>query len=359
MKRLSSIILTLIFALLVSTATGLNPYIVVPAFFALNTFVHIDKSAGVLYDLTAASTFDGTARSHILSLLVLGAETIQKGLIHTIPNKYDKISLPFVNTAPDQLQDRIPEPVVSADSVYTEKIIDPKDLMWYLEFLPQDFESVWADFWPRGAMVNQILDPKIMAAVLKTTRGSINTQLENNIWQGDVAAGGGSPIRFFDGFLKTMTADGTVVKVDIVAPIDETNIKDVLNEIITAMPPAVRTNKRPKFIVSHNTFDAFEQYTTDLDFKGQNVYDGTQLRYRGFTIVPVGGMTDNDIVFADATTGPDGNLFAGTWLENDRGNFLINKKQANAETWFIKAIFRYGVEYGNGPEIVLANHTPV
>ena len=110
--------------------------------------------------------------------------------------------------------------------------------------------------------------------------------------------------------------------------------------------------------MSHNSFDAFEQYTTALDFKGNQVYDGTQMRYRGYLIEAVGGMTDKDIVFVDATAGPEGNLFAGTWLMNDRENFKIERLQANSELWFIKALFRYGVEYGNGEQIVLASVTP-
>ena len=196
-----------------------------------------------------------------------------------------------------------------------------------------------------------------MAAVTKTVAGSINTQLENNIWQGD-DDGGATPNGFFDGFLKTMAADGDTIKYNIVAAIDETNIKEVLDGMITAMLPAVRINKNPKFAVSHATFDAFEQYTTALDFKGNSVYDGTQLRYRGYQIVPVGGMTDVNIVFADMTTGPEGNLFSGTWLENDRNNFKIERLQANSELFFLKSVFRYGVNYGKSQEIVIGTHTP-
>lgn len=305
--------------------------------------------------ITVASNFAGTNIVNILSLIVLGAETIQKGLLHTIPNKYDVIYMPFVNTAANQLQDRIETPVDSATSEYTEKVISPQDMMWYQEFNPAKFEHVWQDFWPKGPMVNQIQDPKIQAAVTKTIRGSINTQLDELIWQGDSALDTSHPLRFFDGFLKTMAADADVVKVVITGPIDAANIQATLDDMITAMDPAVRVMKKPKFILSHNSFDAFEQYTTNLDFKGNAVYDGTQLRYRGYTIVPVGGMTDTNIVFVDATTGPEGNLFAGTWLENDRNNFKIELLQANSELWFIKALFRYGVEYGNGPQIVLAS----
>ena len=308
--------------------------------------------------ITVNSNFAGTNIANILSLLVLGAESIQKGLLHTIPNKYDVIYMPFVNTAADQLQDRVDTPVDSADSDYTEKVIDPKDMMWYQEFNPAKFEHVWQDFWPKGGLVNQVQDPKIMAAITKTIAVSINTQLDKLIWQGDDTLGAADPLRFFDGFIKTMTADADVVKVVITGPIDANNIKDALDDMIAAMDPAVRVMKKPKFVMSHASFDAFELYTTSLDFKGNSVYDGTQLRYRGYLITPIGGMTDTDIVFVDATTGPEGNLFAGTWLDNDRNNFKIARLQENSELFFIKALFRYGVEYGNGSQIVLATVAP-
>ena len=134
MKKLTGFLLSVLLALFISGATGINPLITVPSILAIGVVFGQPQITGVLYDLTAVSNFAGTNRSHILSLLVLGAESIAKGLIHTIPNKYDVIYLPFVNTAADQLQARIPTPLVSADSEYTEKVIDPKDMMWYLEF---------------------------------------------------------------------------------------------------------------------------------------------------------------------------------------------------------------------------------
>lgn len=358
MKKTISFLLTLLLAFFISGATGANPYIVAPALLILGAIAAPSSiSNGVFYDVSASSGFAGTNIATILSLLVLGAETIQKGLLHTIPNKYDIIYMPTLNTAPNQLQDRVATPTTSADSEYDERVIDPQDIMWYQEFNPATFEHVWQDFWPKGAMVNQIQDPKIQGAVTSTIRGSINTQLDAIIWQGDDTLGALDPLRFFDGFLKTMSADVDVVKVVIAGPIDAANIQEILDDMITAMPPAVRVRKRPKFIMSHETFDAFEQYTTSLDFKGNSVYDGTQLRYRGYLIVPVGGMTETDIVFCDATPGPEGNLFAGTWLANDKDNFLISRLQANSELWFIKALFRYGVQYGKSEEIVLANYT--
>jgi len=305
--------------------------------------------------VTATSAFIGTNVSNILALLVLGAESIQKGLLHTIPNKYDKIYMPRLVTDADQLQDRTATPTTSADSVYDERVIDPQDMQFYLEWNPATFEHLWADFWPRGSMNNQVTDPKIAAAVVNTVRGSINTQLDKLIYQGDVDAGAASPLRFFDGFLKTMAADTDVIKVPISGPIDANNIKESLDAAITAMPPAVRVNKRPKFIMSHNSFDAFEQYTTALDFKGNQVYNGTQLRYRGYDVVPVGGMTDTDIIFAVADLSVNSNLFAGTWMTNDPNNFKIQRLQNNSELWFLLAKFRYGVQYGFGQEIVLAS----
>lgn len=306
--------------------------------------------------VTVNSNFVGTNIANILSLIVLGAETIQKGLLHTIPNKYDVIYMPKLDTAPNQLQARVPTPTTSATSDYTERTISPKDMMWYQEFNPATFEHVWQDFWPRGPMVNQVQDPKIMAAIVKTVRGSINTQLDNLIWQGD--EGGAVPeLAFFDGFLKTMTADADVIKYPIAAEISKGNIKDILSGMISAMPPAIRNNRRPKFIVSHKTFDAFGEYTVNVDYKGNDLFDPTTPRYRGYDIIPVGGMTDNQIVFAEATTGPDGNLFAGTWLANDRENFKIERLQANSEMFFLKSLFRYGVNYGKGQEIVLGTYT--
>jgi hypothetical protein len=174
------------------------------------------------------------------------------------------------------------------------------------------------------------------------------------IWQGDSAAGGSSPLRFFDGFIKTMAADSNVIKVTTPgAALTAANIKEALDNMIAAMPAAVRVNRAPKLIVSHTTFEIFSQYTVAVDFKGTDIFDATRMVYRGYQIVPVGGMPDDTIVFAVADLSPNSNLFAGTWMQSDINNFKIARTQANSELWFLKALFRYGVNYGHGEEIVL------
>lgn len=306
--------------------------------------------------VNVTTAFAGTNVSAILSLLVLGFESVQKGLIHTIPNKYDVIYMPSINVAENQIQARVPTPDAPSDATYLERVITPLDMMAYLEFNPATFEHVWQDFWPKGPMVNQVQDPKIQAAVLKSLRGSVNTQMDLLAWQGDTTLTG-TPLVFMNGYLKQMKADADVIDVPFGAAIDAATIQDDLDLMISAMPAAVRVNKKPKFIMSHASFDAFEQYTTSIDYKGNDVYNATTPRYRGYDIVSVGGMTDADIVFVDATTGPEGNLFAGTWLANDRENFKVARLQENSELWFMKALWRYGVNYGKGSEIVLGNYT--
>ena len=303
--------------------------------------------------INVTSGFVGTNVANILSLLVLGAESIQKGLIHTIPSKYDDIFIPRIDTAADQLQARAATPSSPSDHDYTEKVISPTDMMFYSEFNPASFEHVWQDFWPGGAMVNQVLDPKIQAAITKTVAGSINTQLDKNIWQGDTTLTASDPLGFMDGFLKKLAADTDVI--DVVLPaaaLDATNIKTALDNMIDAMPAAVRVNKKPKFIMSHLTFSYFEQYAVDLDYKGSDIFNSTQPKYRGYDLVAVGGMAEDKIVFAVANSGLDSNLFSGTWMPNDKENFKIERLQANSELWFLKALFRYGIQYGYGQEIV-------
>lgn len=304
--------------------------------------------------ITGSSAFVGTNVVNILSQLVLGFESNQKGLIHTIPQKYNKIYMPRLDTAANQLQARVDTPSTSATSVYSERVIDPKDMMFYMEFNPKTFESKWRDFWPKGAMVNQIQDSKVQQAVIRTVRGSLNNQLERLVWQGDTA--GAADLAFFDGFLKTMAADGDVIKVTTpAAPITKATIKEILDSMITACPDAVKVLKSPKFVMSHKVFNIFSEMVTELQYKGNDVFDATTARYRGFTIITTAGMTDTQILLGNFTSGPEGNLFAGTWMDNDRENFKIERLQNNSELWFLKAVFRYGVQYGYGNEIVMYN----
>jgi len=311
--------------------------------------------------ITATSAFTGTARNNIIMDLVFGAQTIQAGLLHVIPRKNDLIYLPIVKTDADQLQNRVetPDPADSATSEYSEKVIDPQDMLWFQLFNPEVFEHVWQQFWPGGRLAAQTMNPQILSAVIQTINKSLNNQLDRNIWQGDTDLDPASPLRFFDGFVKLFNEPGSGVQfTDPNTGITSDNVIGEMEKLLEACPSEVKNLGSPKIITSHDVAEKYQRAARSLDFKGTNITEAIQARFGGFPVVPVGGMPADTLVMADASLSPDSNLLAGTWLPEEKDNLIVDRYRPESELWFIKTTFRMGVQFAKGEEIAVNQPAP-
>lgn len=361
MRRIVSVLLVLMLSAFLSMASGLSFMVVAPLVFALAFIANITGAPvkGALFEISATSDFIGTNRSQFITDLVFGAQTLQRGLLHMIPNKHDKIYLPIVETDADQLQDREEEPSTSATSAYTEKFIDPKDMQWFQKFNPAVFEHVWSSFWPGGRLARQTMSPAVLSAVIGTINRSLNNQLDRLFWQGDESLGAADPMRFFNGFIKLFNEPGSgVINTAFNTGFDVSNILTELEKIVEACPSEVKNLGNPKIITSHSTVELYEAAARSLDFKGSAITDAIAHRFGGFQIVPVGGVPDDYMTMVDASLSPDSNLLAGTWLPNEKDNLIIERFRPESELWFILTKFRMGVQFAKGHEIAVNQQDP-
>ena len=74
-------------------------------------------------------------------------------------------------------------------------------------------------------------------------------------------------------------------------------------------------------------------------------------RFAGIPIVSC-GMPDSKMLLGRFDGGQDGQLQAATWMNEDRSGLLVDRLQANSELFFIKALFKWGINYRLGAEIV-------
>ena len=352
--------LMLLFSMFVSSASGANPLIVISAVMAVSLVTSLNViPGGVFLDISAVSAFIGTNRSQFITDLVFGAQTMQKGLIHMIPNKHSVIYLPIVKTDADQLQDRQEEPDVSAITEYTEKSIIPMDMQWFQKFNPEKFEHVWAEFWPGGRLARQIMNPKVLSVVIQTIGRSLNNQLDRLFWNGDESLGAANPLRFFDGYITQFNKPGSlVVNTEFNTGITQENVIEELEKVLEAAKSEVKAQGAAKFIISYDVLEKYEAVARAMDFKGTNITDAIQARYGGFAMVAVGGMPIDTIIFAEADTSVNSNLLAGTWLPNEKDNLIIDRFRPESELWFILTKFRMGTQYAKGEEIVINQQDP-
>ena len=89
--------------------------------------------------INSTSAFIGTPFEELFGRLVLGAETIEKGLLHVIPDKRNKVYLNRFRAPNDLLRARVAEPTAALDYTKDEKTITPYSAEFYTEFNARDF----------------------------------------------------------------------------------------------------------------------------------------------------------------------------------------------------------------------------
>ena len=303
--------------------------------------------------VNVTSAYVGDVADVLLSLTKTGNQAVEKGSINVEPGVQKALFIPRFNAADDQLQDRQEDPTLPSDSfTYNERSITPLDIMFYDKFNPRNFENVWRTFQPSGPLVDKIDNPQIQAALIAETMKSVGKQLGKLIWQGDVAAGGASPLRFFDGYLKIAAADGAIAPTPA-GVITAANVISILEATEAAIPSEIWEDPSVVFHMNTTDYRLYQQAARALDFKGTNIAEAQSQMFAGRQIRTYTGMSKNFIMVAKATAGKDSNLWAAVDVAGDDMNVKIEKWRPEGETFFAKVLFKYAVQIGNPTEVVL------
>ena len=302
--------------------------------------------------ITRTTAFIGTPIPQLISDLVLGAESIEKGIVHAFADKRDKVYLNRFFTANHQLVGRVPTPVTAADAMTKdEKTIDPGNLMFYDEFDPRDFEGDWDFLWSQGPSVSAEAATVLWNAIKDTVASSVNSDLEEGIWQGDTGSGS-AWLAEFDGYLKLLDADGTVITVTPQGTITAANIIGILEDVVAACPAEVQEMASPAMVMSHTDKYLYREAARALDFKGTNIDEKIQDQFGGFPIVSTHGVPAGRIIMGNIGSGDSSNFKASHWMDSDRNNVKIERLQANSDLFFVKVALDFGVNVVYGKEVV-------
>ena len=302
--------------------------------------------------VNVTTTANGFSLNEFAFLLILGATTIERGLMRVIPSVMDKVFVPRFRTDLDVLIAPEDTPSTLADAMHKDDVeIVVGDAMFYDRFNPlRDFQEDWTQFYATGRLTEAQAAPKIRAAIEKTVIESVQNGLENLIWNGDTASGD-EWLNRFDGLIKIIEADGSVNLVTPAGVIDKTNIIDVLEGLIDATPDAVLEKSTPKIVLSHRDKYIYHEALRDATIsKGINIQDGGVDRFAGIPMISTGIPKDH-LVLGNVTSGNDSNFVAATWMEADSKGLKIDRLQADSELWFAKVLFKFGVNIIQGEEL--------
>jgi hypothetical protein len=264
------------------------------------------------------------------------------------------------------LQDRQPEPVSDDNLINVDgRTVFPQDVMVYKEINPRDFEAHWNAVNLSKVLLARELPATAAAFITSQVLRRSFQYLDQCVWIGSTAYKGNvaktdvrSQYKFFNGYLQRMVNDALVQSVAGVTTFSTSNIIGYMQSCITQCDIFLKANpakyERLRFAMNPNSKTLFDQaLSIGTTYKNDNYMVKGQNYFQGYEIIELYGIPDNTIVFGEFIDDGTGNFALGMNAFEDMQLELM-RKQNNAETWFVKGLFKMDVNYGWGAQIVLA-----
>ena len=137
-----------------------------------------------------------------------------------------------------------------------ERVLDPKDIMVYIEFNPRSFEKFWRKYQPTGNLVFSELPANVQVIMLNEVLKQVGSELGYHFVQGESGEG---EEQFFDGILTRILADEGVVKATCESPSMIARLRSVWEKTAEK----VRDQPNFTFLMSSADFDKYDNELTE------------------------------------------------------------------------------------------------
>lgn len=295
------------------------------------------------------TNYGGEVLEHVLTLAATGNELVGRGLIMVIPGVHKAVSVPRIKSN-KMLQKRKEDPQKSdskGDFTYSEKKLEPKDMMAFTTFNPRAFEYIWRQYQPKGDLVFTELPPNIQSILLAELTKKVQQELGLLYISGKFEEGSDDTM-LMDGILTQAAKDADVVKVESVG----TTMLERLKELRTAIPAPLRTNLNLRILMSVEDFDTYDDELTKLAYKGKDATLVNEHRYKGIPIEVLAQWPQGLIVATPCSMGMDSNLFVAVNLQDDENVIQIDKWTNASELYFFKMLMKADTNIGFGEEFI-------
>ena len=294
------------------------------------------------------TNYNGEVLETLLTLATTGNEIADKGLICIIPGIDKRVSIPRIKTG-KMLQKRDKNPDTSkskGDFDYSERSLDPKDMMAFTVFDPSAFEAIWRPYQPTGDMVFQELPSAVQNKLLEELSKSVTFELGDLYVNGTYNESDG----LMNGILTQAAKDSDII---VVTATDPTMIGK-LKAVRSSIPVALRNNPALRIIMSVKDFDAYDDELTEREYKNASEADVNSMRYKGIPIETISSWPDGVIVATLCAPDPSrSNLFAAVNLVNDEKVIQIDKVSPASELYFFKMLMKADTNIAFGEEFVV------
>ena len=297
------------------------------------------------------TNYSGEVLERILTLATTGNDFVDKGLIMVIPGVEKKISVPRIKVG-KMLQKRKEDPQKSdaqGNFEYSEKSLEPHDMMAFTVFNPRSFEQIWRKWQPKGNLVFSQLPPEAQSALLDALSKQVQFELGDLYVNGEYVKDG-TDEQLLDGVLTQAAKDGSVI---VVNPAGHTTMTERLYAVRKAIPKALRENPNLRILMSVDDFDKYDQELTEREHKNSDETNLNLKRFKGITIETVSSWPDSVIVATLCSPDADGNFFAAVNLQDDEDVIQIDKLANASELYFFKLLLKADTNIAFGEEMVV------
>jgi hypothetical protein len=233
------------------------------------------------------------------------------------------------------------------------RILEVSRVMSHTLITPEDWRAEFPEFQPKGTTLDLKMNPTVMSTVMDLLKTTTEEMISDVDYQGDDALS--TQLKYYDGFSKIAKADADVVDVANVGVISVDNVLGIISSVENNIPVRIakKVNKI-KIFMSRTTFNLAQE--ADRLTQQNSTYLRTQDTFKspkGYELVWLPSVSDNEIFATIAGTGKDSNLVKGVWFNGEESNFLLWREHPADEDWMITLKFSMGVQYRAGADVVL------
>lgn len=315
------------------------------------------------------TTWSGPAASYMITRAVVGADTIEKGVIYVEDGIKKKKTIPRIEVS-NFMQRRSATPTSQGTVAVDGRVLEPQDLMLYYEFNPRDFETHFYAEQLQPKLLGRELPVTAENFMVMQTMKRLNEFFENAIHRGrkeydtqgsavdptskgDVA--GAAAYFYFDGLIKKALDAGDVIPVGTPVALTYSNIRDKFQAALNLVPKALLYKYGKgglKFIVSYADQLKYEQALRQDAYKNQDTTESGINRYSGYDVVPVAGLPEDTFYVCIAKPDIDSNLWLGINSTEDN-QLQLMRLQNNSEMFFVKGLFKMDTQIGFADQLVI------
>lgn len=270
-----------------------------------------------------------------------------------------KSQLDRIKHTEDPFEDYVTgNPGFGSGSSKERRDIEPQKMTLSGTFQPDEWLDDWKEYQPNGTLTAMMMNPRFQAIILNLALQAGWTQLAKLFWQGDLGAGGASPLRFFDGIVTKLIADSDT-DVTFVTPagvITQANIVDRLVDMYSAIPDKFLKNPNYRIATSFEDFKLLQLFNNDAKKTTVGVLDeNIKNLFLSKRIVPYLGLPKDHLIGSINTGMPESNFVFGTYfaLDSEFTGIQMDKITNLGKVWGYRVDFMADAQYRAGEDTVL------